>query len=84
MKIKFDIDCTPEEIRAALGLPDVKPMQEVLVAELEGRLKAALASIDPETMIKTWMPAGIQEFEQMQKAFWSHLGGTKDGTNKED
>lgn len=53
MKIKFDIDCTPEEIRAALGLPDVKPMQEVLVAELEGRLKAALTSIDPETMIKT-------------------------------
>jgi hypothetical protein len=28
MKIKLDIDCTPEEMRAFFGLPDVKPMQE--------------------------------------------------------
>ena len=26
MKITVDVDCTPEEARAFLGLPDVKPM----------------------------------------------------------
>ncbi|WP_420846806.1 DUF6489 family protein [Microvirga tunisiensis] len=28
MKITMDVECTPEEARAFLGLPDVKPMQE--------------------------------------------------------
>jgi hypothetical protein len=29
MKITMDVECTPEEARAFLGLPDVKPMHEV-------------------------------------------------------
>ena len=32
MKITMNVDCTPEEARAFLGLPDVKPMQEQLIA----------------------------------------------------
>ena len=43
-------------------------------AGLEERLKANLAAMDPETLIKTWMPASVQGFEQLQKMFWSHLG----------
>ena len=26
MKIKLDIDCTPEEVRQFFGLPEVKPL----------------------------------------------------------
>ena len=80
MKITFDIDCTPEEARQFLGLPDVKLMQEV-----EERMKANLAAMDPETMVKTWLPAGIQGFEQMQKMFWAQLNQgaeTNDGKKK--
>src|SRR3546814_3772920 len=32
MKIHVDIDCTPEEARVFLGLPEVGPMQEDLMA----------------------------------------------------
>ena len=74
MKINFDIDCTPEEARAFLGLPDVKPMQENIMAEVEERMKANLSAMDPETMIKTWMPAGVQGFDQLQKMFWAQMG----------
>ena len=73
MKIKIDIDCTPDEARTFLGLPDVKPMQEAMIAQLQERMAANLAAMDPETMIKTWMPMGLQGFEQMQKAFWTQL-----------
>ncbi|MEO5335426.1 MAG: DUF6489 family protein [Magnetospirillum sp. WYHS-4] len=74
MKVTIDIDCTPEEARQFFGLPDVRPMQEALMAEVEQRMKANLAAMDPETLVKTWLPAGIQGWEQLQKMFWSQMG----------
>lgn len=73
MKIKVDIDCTPEEARTFLGLPDVQPMQKAVMAEMSQRLTQAMQAMDPETMLKTWLPASIQGWEQMQKAFWSQM-----------
>ena len=60
MKISLDIDCTPEELRGFFGLPDVKPMQEQLLKEVEERMRASLKALDPETMLKTWLPAGLK------------------------
>ncbi|HZU89577.1 MAG TPA: DUF6489 family protein [Stellaceae bacterium] len=74
MKIKLDIDCTPEEMRAFFGLPDVKPMQEKLLQELQQRLSAALPTLDPEAMLKTWLPATLKGFEQLQEMFLGQLG----------
>ncbi len=74
MKINFDIDCTPEEARAFLGLPDVKPMQETMMAEVEERMRTNLAAMDPESLFKTWLPASLQGFEQLQQMFFSQMG----------
>jgi hypothetical protein len=79
MKIKFDIDCTPEEARAFFGLPDVAPMQAALMKDVEARMKAALSSMDAEKMLKAWLPAGFEGFEKMQRAFWEGLSGGKRG-----
>src|SRR6266566_2597544 len=49
MKIKLDIDCTPEELRGFFGLPDVKPMQEELMKEIAARMRANVKALDPET-----------------------------------
>ncbi|MDA8637507.1 DUF6489 family protein [Rhodospirillales bacterium] len=85
MKVTIDIDCTPEEARAFMGLPDVKQMQEAMMKEVEERMRANLQSMDPETIFKTWLPAGVQSFEQMQKMFWSQMtGGEKDKKDKKD
>ena len=32
MKITVDVDCTPQEARAFMGLPDVTPLNEHLIA----------------------------------------------------
>jgi hypothetical protein len=74
MKLKFDIDCTPEELRGFFGLPEVKPMQDRLMAELEERMRANMTALDPETLLKTWMPAGLKGFEQLQEMFFSQMG----------
>lgn len=79
MKIKIDIDCTPAEARAFLGLPDVGPIQETLMKEAETRMMAALKSMDAEAMLKAWMPGGFESLEKIQKAFWEGLAGKKAG-----
>ncbi|HVC55079.1 MAG TPA: DUF6489 family protein [Stellaceae bacterium] len=75
MKISFDIDCTPEELRGFFGLPDVKPMHERLLKEVEERLRTNLKALDPETMLTTWLPAGLKGFEQLQEMFLSQMAG---------
>ena len=75
MKIKLDIDCTPEEVREFFGLPEVKPLQEELLKEVQERMRANIKAMDPETMLKTWLPATLKGFEQLQEMFLSQLGG---------
>lgn len=73
MKITIDVDCTPEEARAFLGLPDVGPMQATLMAEVEKRMMEGLRASDPEMLMRTWLPAGLQGWEALQK-FWTQVG----------
>lgn len=82
MKVKLDIDCTPAEARAFFGLPDVAPMQEALMKEVEARMTTALKAMDAEALLKTWLPAGLEGFEKMQKAFWEGMAGGKKGAGE--
>lgn len=83
MKVTVDVECTPEEARAFLGLPDVKPMQDAVMKEVQERMTSSLHAMDPETMIKTWLPAQVQGMEQLQKMFWSQFAGTSRREKKE-
>ncbi|MTJ82967.1 MAG: hypothetical protein F8N37_18440 [Telmatospirillum sp.] len=77
MKITVDVDCTPEEARAFFGLPDVRPMQDVLMKKVEERMITNLDAVSPEALLKTWLPAGVQGIEQLQKMFWAGLQASK-------
>ena len=80
MKITIDVDCSPEEARAFLGLPDVAPMQATVMEELGKRMSVGLDTMDPETLMKTWMPLGLQGLEQAQKMFWSQMSEAARGS----
>lgn len=74
MKVNFDIECTPEEARRFLGLPDLAPMQERMMKEIEERMAENLRALDPETLVRTWMPMTMQGWGDMQKMFWGQMG----------
>ncbi len=76
MKITMNIDCTPEEARAFLGLPDVKPLQEEMLREVQKRLSETLKATAPEAILKTWLPATLKGYEQLQEIFLAQLAGT--------
>jgi Family of unknown function (DUF6489) len=68
MKIRLDVDCTPEEARTFLGLPDVKPLQKAMLEEVEERLKANLAAMQPEALMRMWLP-DASALEQWREFF---------------
>ena len=83
MKITVNIECTPEEARTFLGLPDVQPMQRELIDQVRQRMLSALSATDPEALLRTWLPLGLQNWEQIQRFFWSQMGaGPRDDSDK--
>jgi hypothetical protein len=81
MKVNIEMEMTPEEARAFMGLPDVAPLQQQMLEEMQGRMRAAFDAGDPEGMMKAWMPflgsgpgnnagPGAEAFQKFQKAFW--------------
>jgi len=81
MKVTIDVDMTPEEGRRFFGLPDVQPMQKAVMEEMQRQMLANLQAMTPDQLMKAWFPAGVQGWEQMQRAFWENLSG---GRRKEE
>ncbi len=72
MKVTIEIDCTPEEARAFLGMPDIRPMQDEIMAGLKARMEEAAAGFDPEAMLKEWMSTSGDSMSQMMK-MWRQM-----------
>jgi len=71
MKVKIEAECTPEEARAFLGLPDVTVLNDHLVQEMKARMDANITAMKPEELMKTWSSFGLQaqdQFRQMMQA----------------
>jgi Family of unknown function (DUF6489) len=82
MKIKVDMEMTPEEARALMGLPDLTPLHDEMLKEVRKRMKAAADTSDPEAMLRAWMPMGGQGFEQFQRFLWDSAKAAAGGTKK--
>ena len=75
MKVTVEVDCTPDEARAFLGLPDVKPMQAAVMAALEQQAVQAAGHFAPDAMLKLWFTTLPQMSSQMQEMFTRMVGG---------
>lgn len=75
MKVRFEIDCTPEEARAFLALPDVTSVNDHLVAEMKRRLDEGASMLEPEALMKTWTALGGHAQEQFAKLMSAAAAG---------
>ena len=83
MKVTINVDCTPEEARTFLGLPDVKPLHKAMITGMEERMASSMKAMDPESMMRMWMPGGdMKAFDELQKSFWAQMMGK--AADKED
>lgn len=78
MKLTVNIDCTPEEARAFFGMPDVEPMNKMIVEEMTRRAKDNLDTLaDPERFMSQWMAMsgkGAEQFQNMMNAAMGSAG----------
>lgn len=76
MKMTIEVDCTPEEARRFLGLPDVSSLNDHLVQEMGKRIDANVSLLSPEEFMKNWMSFGAGAQEQFRKMMEAGLGGS--------
>lgn len=69
MKIHVEVECTPEEARRFLGLPDFTPVHEKYIATLTNSMDGAPAPELIETMMRRWMPMGDAGLDVWRKMF---------------
>lgn len=77
MKVNIEIECTPDEARTFMGLPDVKPMQAAVMAKLEQQMLDGISAMAPDSLLKSWFGM-MPGTEQMRDAF---VGLMKTGFN---
>ena len=67
MKMTIEVDCSPEEARRFLGLPDVSALNEHMVSEMTKRIDANINLLNPEEFMKNWMSFGTGAQEQFRR-----------------
>jgi len=78
MKITIDVDCSPEEARTFLGLPDMTGFNDQLVAEMSKRAAANMDTLpDPERYVAQMMQAGGKGMEMFQAMMAGSMAGKK-------
>ena len=76
MKVTVDVDCTPEEARRFMGLPDLTLVHEAYVEKMR---KAVAEGVGPDQFVdlmKTWGPMSEGAFT-MWKTMFDQMAGTK-------
>jgi len=58
MKITVDVDCTPEEARRFMGLPDMSAVHDAYIDKMKKMIEEGVTPDTLETMMRNWMPMG--------------------------
>jgi hypothetical protein len=58
MKVTVDVDCTPEEARRFMGLPDMSSVHEAYIDKMKRVIEEGVTPDALETMMRNWMPMG--------------------------
>jgi hypothetical protein len=77
MRLTVNVDCTPEEARAFLGLPDVTHLNAMLVDRVASSAENNLDLVDPRELIKAWTSLGGMMREQFLAAMTTAVGGVQ-------
>ena len=69
MKVHLEIDCTPDEARRAMGLPDLSAVHERYVAMLGEAMSGQVRPEAIETMVRSWAPMGEAGMSMWRRMF---------------
>ena len=67
MKLNVEVDCTPQEARQFMGLPDVQPMQDAVMDRLQQQMVSNIEKVSPDALMQSWFlnPNIAEQFQDM-------------------
>jgi hypothetical protein len=77
MKVNVEVDCTPEEARRLMGLPDLTPVHDAFIAQMQDTLKNGVSPDMMMSLVKNWGPMG-----ETGMKMWSGLLDQVTGSSK--
>ncbi len=75
MKVRIDIEATPQELRSFFGLPDLEPLQNEMLDIIRRNMAAGIEGFDPTTLMKPFLPEQFQALTAFQKTLWQAMMG---------
>lgn len=66
MKIRVDVEMTPEEMRKLFGLPDVEAFQHKLMDDLRERMTVGVEGYDPIQLFQPYMNGTLDSWDRFQ------------------
>lgn len=79
MKVNFEIDCTPEEARRFLGLPDVSKANDVYVDAIAKAMKGVSSLDQLQDYAKQIAPMGEMGLKLFQQFMTQGAGAAMSG-----
>lgn len=83
MKFTVNVECSPEEARRFMGLPDVTPINDKLVEEMGKRMEANLKLMSGENLMSSWMSVGTQAQDAFVKLMTSGVTAATSAASRE-
>lgn len=78
MKFNVEVDCTPQEVRGLLGLPDLTEVHDVYIDKLKEVADKGITPDMVQQMIRNWMPMGDASMDLVKQL----MGGLGGGASK--
>lgn len=75
VKLNIEIECTPEEARRAMGLPDLAPLHERYMSKLLDNVDMTPSSEVLERMMQGWAPMNEAGLQMWRRLFESGRSG---------
>lgn len=84
MKVSVDVDLTPEELRRLFGLPDLTPIQALVVERITRQVEKGMDSNLLAGITRSIITGGVQSWEAYQKLLAGILNVSKPSDSKKD
>ena len=84
MKVSVDLDLTPEELRRLFGLPDLTPIQALVVERITRQVEKGMDSNLLAGITRSIITGGVQSWEAYQKLLSGILSASKPAEAKRD
>ena len=77
MNVTVNVDCTPEEARRFMGLPDLAPVHAAYIEKLQSTIANGVTPDMIEGMMKNWGPMSEAGLTFWRKMIEQVSGGAK-------